>query len=244
MPRTLNLWLAAGAASIPAAAALGRPLAWMVYRVSPSGSLQRAQLQTPPRGGLLGLTGPLPEDASADTLAQSLAGECRRRGFQGVVLACDSPANGLALALTARRIPCLTPVSPDGEAGPMVPSALSGGDFRAMLRDVAARHRGRLCLQITRMSHSFAMPAYPPEGEALTAAQLSALIAAHGVTPRFSPQMLCRYFTYQSASGPRFVLFDDAHTARLKIEAARDTGFTDAIVAYHEWGEGARAIWG
>ena len=165
----------------------------------------------------MGLTGPLPEDTSAD---------------------------GLAAALTARRVPCLAPVSLGGEVGLMVPSALSGGDFRAMLHDVAAGRGGRLCLQITRMAHSFAMPAYPPEGEALTAEALRALIAAHGATPRFSPQMLCRYFTYQSERGPRFVLFDDAHTARLKIEAARDVGFTDAIVAYHEWGAGARAIFG
>ena len=243
MARTLNLWLAAGPSEAAAAAALRLPMAWMLYGVSQGGALRRTQLPAPPRGGLLGLTGPLPEAYVPQALAHSLAAECRRRSFRGVVLDCEGEMGPLTAALTALNIPCFSPIKVES-AALLIPSALSGGDFRAMLEAAADGHRGRLALHLTRMGHSFAMPAYPPQGEALTPEALRALMAAHSPTPRFSPEMLCRYFTYRSESGPRFVLFDDVQTARLKIEAAREAGFTDAFVSHHQWGGQARGIFG
>lgn len=254
MAEAFKTWVAVGPQDAGQAAAHA-PVAWLIYRVV-DGRLGRMRLgrmntAVQPRGGLLGLTGTLPEDGPGRAV-QDIFVECTRRGFQGVLLDLDAgcpreAALRLSAQLEQRGLLQFAPAAlATGRGRVIIGSALSGGSFDEMLAAAGTRYGAQsLCLEIVRMCHDFTMPAINPQGRALKAGELRAIRQQHGGASYFSHEMMCRYFSYRAQDGrAHFVLFDDLETARGKLERARAAGFCGGFVLRREWGDGVRHLIG
>jgi len=227
------------------AAALGHPCAALALslregRLCPTGPI--------PPGGLLGLytagdTTPPPDPAA---LCRRLAAMVCRSQSCGLLL--DLPEDDAGFALAASLAPQLYRMGIDvylpvslAHAAPqarlILPSAVSGGSLDGMLDHFLSRYPpGRLCLELVRTRHDFPMPSADPGGTLLSAARFDELYASAG-QHFFSPELCANYFTYmEDGNTPHFVLFDDAETARRKLEKAQSHGFCAVFALYAEWG--------
>lgn len=237
-----------------AAESMKVPCAYLFYRIGEKGMLQRTQYAGTARGGLMGIFG-CEGLGSADIsrLSRDIFMECNRRGYRGVLLDMMPDLESvdkltlLSSQLNQKGLRHFVPVevahlAPAAKI--IIPSSISGGSYADMLSDYAGRYgAANLCLEMVRICHDFTMPAYSPDGVALTAAQFNEIVEQYRPSPFFSQEMECKYFTYQGADGKtHFVLYDDPNTAAQKIETAAGFGFFGAFLLYREWGTGAREI--
>jgi len=233
------------------AAALGYPCAALALqlregRLCPTGRI--------PAGGLMGLytagdTTPPPDPA--DLCRRLAAMVCRSRS-QGLLL--ELPEDDAGFVLAASLAPQLYHMGIDvylpvslAHAAPharlILPSAVSGGTLDGMLDHFLSQYPSeRLCLELVRTRHDFPMPSADPGGTLLSAAQFDELHTSAG-QHFFSPELCANYFTYmEDGKSPHFILFDDAQTARRKLEKAQSRGLYAAFALYAEWGRDIPAI--
>ncbi len=245
-------WLAVAARDARTAETLGLPCLCLYYRIADRGMLQRAQVPLAGRGGLMGIYEA--EGLAAiqpDRLARDIQGECERRGFFGVVLDFSPPEEGLSrlqslcAALSRLQVRLFLPehLAPYGGEQSLVilPAAVSGGTFEQMLDALTARYEPRrLCLDLVRVCSDFPMPAYDPNGKALTPLEFRQLQETYDPQSFFSPQMCTKYFTYRKQNGSaHFVLFDDRYTAAQKLELINRREIAHVFLLYSEWGREA-----
>ncbi len=254
MSGKIKAYLATTAEHSKTAEALRLPCVYLIYRVGENGALQRQAASCTGQNGLMGLIdSPWLTRCDPAKLVREISLECSRRSMRGVVIdiepdgANSATVAALAAHLAAKSMECYIPVAlatPGTPAKIIVPSALSGGSFDEMLDSYASRYGAEnLCLEIVRTCNEFTMPAYSPEGQTLSAAQLRDIMAQSDPSIYFSPDMLCKYFTYRTGDGTtRFVLFDDQHTAGAKLDRAQARGLHSAVLLYSEWGASARDI--
>lgn len=235
------------------AAAQGLPCAFLIYRISAGGTLQRAQVSTPLRGGMMGIydDGGLAQ-ADLSVLSRSIYQEYRRQNFCGVILDIDTPQQllqsiaHLSQLLRQAGIPHVVPLAaaaaaPDARL--LIPSSVSGGSFAQMLQDFSARFGAEnLCLELERSCTDFPMPAHTPDGTPLTPRQFGDILQQHRPNSYFSQPLCCKYFTYRGADGTHFVLYDDPGTAAQKVHLAQQAGFFAAFALYRDWAGDSRYV--
>ncbi len=247
-------FLVSDARDARAAGALNLPCVCLYYRIGDRGALQRARLDVNGRGGLLGIfEGTGLAAAQPDKLARDLQAECSRRGFGGVVLDMTPPPEaipaleGLCSALERLQVRYFLPealANCGQKAIVIAPAALSGGSFDQMLDALLARYGPeRLCLDLVRTCNDFPMPAYDPDGTALSPAQFRELQETYLPQAFFDRTLCCKYFTYRKQNGSaHFVLFDDSQTAGAKLQRICDKGVGWVFLLYSEWGAEAKAL--
>jgi len=235
------------------AAAQGLPCAFLIYRIGPGGTLQRAQVSASLRGGIMGIyDGGGLAQAHLPTLLRSIYQEYRRQGFSGMILDIDTPRQllqhiaQLSQQLHQAGIPHTVPLAaataaPDARL--LIPSSVSGGSFVQMLQDFSA-HFGaaRLCLDLERSCTDFPMPSHTPDGTPLTPRQFRDILQQHRPNSYFSQPLCSKYFTYRGEDGTHFVLYDDPGTAAQKVRLAQQAGFSAVFALYRDWGENSRSV--
>lgn len=253
MPHDLRIFVATSSDDVQSATGCGAPCAYLFYQIAENGALMRTGLPAAARGGVMGICGELPMTLDLPRLTRDIASECVRRGYSGVLLdlaptpACVTLLPSLSEQLARRNIPHFAPVEiasavPYGRV--VVPSALSGGDYRALLAEYAARFGlERVSLEIVRICSDFLMPSMTPDGVTLSSAQFAALLAQHSPMTFFSRELCAKYFTYRDEQGrSHFLLFDDPDTAVKKLMLAREAGYTTAFVLWRDWGAATTSI--
>ena len=250
-----KVFLAVTALDGPKAQGTGLPWVCLCYRIGETGSLQRAQLQLPARGGLMGLyEAPGLGLCQPEKLARDIQTECTRRGFGGVVVDFSpsveqlSRLESLCTALQRLQVRVYLPRElahlGGREAMVVVPAAVSGGLFSELVEALCQQYGPqRLCLDLVRCCRDFPMPTYEPDGRSMTVRELTELQQKTGAQSFFSRELCCKYFTYRQEDGSmHFVLFDDVDTAHAKLEWIRRAGVSQVFLLYSEWGKEAREL--
>lgn len=221
------------------------PLVHIAYTIDENGCLARCRAPEPPRGGMMGLCDRCPAHIRyPDALCRAVAGECRSRGYSGVLADFDTPCpddrpaflEALARSLGAQGLPLYCPLALNAAGARLIiGTALSGGSLRAMLEEAAARCGAqRLALDLERVRMDFPLPCPTGCGTPLTRSELAALRERHPISTYYSRELMANYFTYTENRSTHFVLFDDAGTLRKKAALAQSLGIQEAFLMYPE----------
>ncbi len=237
--RTDRITLAVTAAEAAECAGLGLRLAYLAYRLSPSGVLLKSNALGQASGGVMTVMGGTPHIPDPAALAGAVTAECGAHGYEGVYLDFDerTPAaerliESLAPRLSERGVTLYTnPVLDAGGVTVLSSSEVTGGSFALYVRELRERYEERTALEIVPLCMDFTLPS-AGRGEALTQERLSALLD-EGLMSYYSRELAAKYFTYQSSDGmTHFVLYDDAYTIREKLETAEREGAREAFLPY------------
>ena len=206
--------------------------AHMAYRVGPGPRLLGTRLPVGLRGGVMQLDcagfdrGGDPVDC-----CRQILGECRRRGFRGIV--CDfegAPSDCLMKLVRILDRNCAAqgwalyvPESyahsaPAGRV--LISSVVTHGTLERRLSEAAERYgRERVVLAVEWVREDFPLPARG-RGRPLAQDELESLI--HRLEPAvFFDRGLCaHYFTYMAGPKAYFVLFDTPRSIREKLDLA------------------------
>lgn len=113
------------------------------------------------------------------------------------------------------------------QCGVLIPSSISGGEFRQRLQEAAQQYPRRCWLLLERLCMEFPLPCPSGNGAALSQEQLNTLLRAH---PSFhDPGLCCRYCHYNRDGRYYMTLFDTEDTAMQKATLAEKAGFLGAI---------------
>lgn len=221
--------------------------AHMAYRVLSGPRLAGAGLTDRVRGGAMYLAAP-DGDLSGDPrpFCRQVAAECGKRGFSRVIcdfenipsggserllpeLAGTCARNGLVLYLPE----ALAPLAPGCRV--LISSVVTSGTLEGRLEQAAARYgRERLVLAVEAAAEDFLLPA-SGRGEAMTRAQLQALMDRLEPAVFFDRGLCAHYFTYMVRAGcAHFVLFDTPRSIREKLAAAQRLRIPSALLAAPE----------
>lgn len=231
----------------------GLPGAYLLYKISMEG-LQKAAGGRRTTGGLMGIIeAPGLGLLDASMLARTIHTECGKRGFSGVLfdftveIHQQENLTRLCGMLSGRGLKVFLSREYSGchqSCKIIMPSLTRGGSFNSTLMKYTAEHDpSRLCLEIVRACHEYQMPSFDRSGKRLDSSQLRELLQKYQPSPFYSPEMMCRYFSYRTEEGSvNFVLYDDPSCALKKIEAARNMGFSSVFILFSEWSAACRDI--
>ncbi|MEG2377756.1 MAG: hypothetical protein RSC43_05285 [Clostridia bacterium] len=208
----------------------GRSLAHASYKIE-SGRLMRAPIPHSNSGDIMIIRGA--NDICNAELAREIHSECLRHGYCGVLLASTS-ACALCDFLLALSITVYVPIECALHckgAKILVPGIISGGSFREYLGGLAHIYgENRLAVELYYSALDFTMPSAMSSGETLNASELGVLMTDAGKS-FFSSELCCNYFLYEKANGEaHFVMFDDAHSIKRKIEIANELNLAACFI--------------
>ena len=216
--------------------------AHMAYRVGLGPRLMGVRLPAGLRGGVMQLDcagfegGGDPVDC-----CRQILGECRRRGFRGIVCDFEGPASDCLMKLVkildrncaAQGWALYVPESyaPGVSAGRvLISSVLTHGTLERRLSEAAERYgKERVVLAVEWVREDFPLPARG-RGRPLDQSKLENLI--HRLEPAvFFDRGLCaHYFTYMAGPKAWFVLFDTPQSVREKLDLAERLGLRGALL--------------
>ena len=237
--RTDRITLAVTAAEIAECAGLGLRLAYLAYRLSPSGILLKSNALGPVSGGVMAVIGGMPRLSDPAALAGAVTAECGAHGYEGVYLDFDerTPAaehliEVLSPRLSERGVTLYTnPVLDTGGVTVLSSSEVTGGSFALYVRELHERYEERTALEMVPLCVDFTLPSNG-RGETITQERLSQLLDS-GLMSYYSRELAAKYFTYQTSDGmTHFVLYDDAYTIREKLETAGREGACEIFLPY------------
>ena len=236
----MQTYLAAAPAHLSAARRFTKNLAHAAYRIGEGSTLLRQNFES--RGGVL-LVGDreAPEIRDPAALCAAVGRECARRNYTGVVLDFEKPPTQdrrsfvRALDRETKKWRLFVPQAYGSDAPNAVMllcSAVSGGDFRAYLKEAAAKRGAEnLALDVERLRMDFPLPCPSGVGTPLSEAELQRRLTAHTF---FSPELCARYCTYVDQGNVHFLLYDDAETLNRKVRVAAELGFAAAFFLWPE----------
>ena len=237
--RTDRITLAVTAAEVAECRGLGLRLAYLAYRLSPSGLLLRSSALGQISGGVMVIMGGAPPFADAAVFADAIAAECAAGHCEGVYLDFDerTPAaqrliETLAPRLAGRGAVLYTnPALDTGGVTVLSSSEVTGGSFALYVRSLTERFGERTALEIVPLCMDFTLPS-AGQGDAITQERLAELLDS-GLMSYYSRDLAAKYFTWQSPDGmTHFVLYDDAYTIREKLETAEREGAREVFLPY------------
>lgn len=210
--------------------------AHMAYRIGNGPRLLGMKLSPPPKGGLM-MVDCRDFDGQGDPLpcCRQIVGECKRRGFSGVVCDFEGPPVGCLprlVELLDNQLPLYVPeaFAPFSHtARVLIPSALTAGTLERRLRTAQSHYGGRVALAVEWMREDFLLPA-AGRGEPVTQSALEEQI--HRLEPAvFFDRGLCaHYYTYMAGRQAHFVLFDTPRSIREKLAVGSRLGVTAALL--------------
>jgi len=230
---------------LPRARQYGATIAHMAYQIGTDFRLHAENIPLCLSGGymLLGDSGSVGGDPYR--LIWEIIEECKRRQFDGVILAFEDtrPVLRSFTVLLAERLfaderKLFLPESLADlctRASILVSTAISGGRLGTRLHEAIAHYGAeRICLDLERVRRDFILPSGNGEGKRLTASELYALVAHFRPQSYFSRELAAFYFTYTDKQGTHFVLYDDIGSMQHKIQLAGEMGIRSAILLYPE----------
>ncbi len=248
MNQSSQIILAAPPDRIQAAAAYGKPLAHMAYRLGKGPHLFRAQFPAMPKGGLM-LIGEEGFDGQGDgsEFCREVLRECTARNFGGIVFDPECPPTQTLASIIStlsreaqrRGLSFYLPESYgnySNSAGILISSAISGGTLKARLEEAVSRYGAkRVTLCIDRSAEDFYLPAPQGSGRRLTRDELHRRIETLDPSVFFSRELCAHYFTYMSRdTGAHFILFDDVGSIQQKFALAEEVGIHRFFLFYDQ----------
>lgn len=209
--------------------------AHMAYRIGSGPRLLGIQLPASLRGGLM-MVDCRDFDGQGDPTGccRQILGECRRRGFHGVVCDFEGPPTGclprmvdiLSHNCASQGWKLYVPEAYAPHASTariLIPSCLTSGTLERRLRAALGHYPPeRLALAVEWVREDFLLPAVG-RGAPLTQATLEEQL--HRLEPAvFFDRGLCaHYYTYMAAGGQaHFVLYDTSQSIHEKVKLARE----------------------
>lgn len=220
-------------------------IAHVAYRIGADGQLERRELPSRVRGGIMVLSDDgCGEIRDADGLCVQVWRECAARGFGSVMADFEKPCaqdraeflRRLCDRLTRNGRGLYVPESYGCEverAGVLICTAISGGTLRQRLEEAKERFGSRIALDLQRLRMDFPLPCPKGEGSALDRDTLCAFLEEKPAV-FFSEDLCAKYFTRPCECELRFVLYDDAQTLRKKLHLAGSMGIGTAFLMYPE----------
>ena len=217
--------------------------AHMAYRIGSGPRLLGAQLPATLRGGLM-MVDCRDFDGQGDPApcCRQILGECRRRGFRGVVCDFEAAPTGCLPRLTALLsrgcgeqgwtlyVPeAYAPHTPSARL--LIPSRLTSGTLERRLRAALSHYPPeRLALAVEWVREDFLLPA-SGRGAPLTQAVLEEQLRRLEPAVFFDRGLCAHYYTYMATGGQaHFVLFDTPRSVREKLAVARRLGLAAALL--------------
>ena len=237
-----ELLLALPAGSRTEGESYGLTAAHMAYRVGPGPRLLGARLPAGPRSGVMQMDC-AGFDGGGDPVdcCRQILGECRRRGFRGIVCDFEGPPSDCLMKLVrildrncaaqgwALYVPeSYAPSAPTGRI--LVSSVLTHGTLERRLTAAAERYgKERTVLAVEWVREDFPLPA-GGRGRPLVRSELEDLI--HRLEPAvFFDRGLCaHYFTYMAGPKAYFVLIDTPRSVREKLDLANRLELRGALL--------------
>ena len=230
--------------------------AHMAYRVGPGPRLLGARLSPGARGGLMQLDC-AGFDGTGDPVpcCRQILGECRRRGYRGIVCDFEGPPCGCLGRLVeildrncaaqswALYVPegC-APHAPHARV--LIPSVLTHGTLDRRLRGALERYGGeRTALAVEWAREEFPLPAQG-RGEPISQEKLEELLRRLEPAVFFDRGLCAHYFTYMRGPQAHFVLFDSPRSIREKLGLAKGLGAGAALLPGPEVEERLEEIFG
>ena len=220
----------------------GLTRAHMAYRVGPGPRLLGTRLPEGLRGGVMQLDC-AGFDGGGDPVdcCRQILGECRRRGFRGIVCDFEGPPSDCLMKLVrildrncaaqgwALYVPESYALSaPKGRV--LISSVMTHGTLERRLSEAAKQYgKERVVLAVEWVREDFPLPA-AGRGRPLAREELESLI--HRLEPAvFFDRGLCaHYFTYMAGPKAYFVLFDTPRSIREKLDLADRLGLRGALL--------------
>lgn len=220
--------------------------AHMAYRVGDGPCLLGARIPPELRGGLMQLDcAGFGGEGDPLNCCRQILGECRRRGFRGVV--CDfegmpSPCLGRMVEILDRN--CAAQgwalYVPEGyahhtkTARVLIPSALTHGTLERRLREAVGRYGPeRTALAVEWVREDFPLPA-GGRGEPIARDELAGQISRLEPAVFFDRGLCAHYYTYMAGPQAHFVLFDTPRSIRAKLSVAGQLGLCAALLPQPE----------
>ena len=216
--------------------------AYMAYRVGPGPKLLGVRLPDALRGGVMHLDC-AGFDGGGDPVdcCRQILGECRRRGFRGIVCDFEGPPSDCLMKMVkildrncaAQGWALYVPESyaPSVSTGRvLISSVMTHGTLERRLSAAAERYgQERVMLAVEWVREDFPLPARG-RGRPLVQSELESLI--HRLEPAtFFDRGLCaHYFTYMAGPKAYFVLFDTPRSVREKLDLAERLGLRGALL--------------
>jgi hypothetical protein len=114
-------------------------------------------------------------------------------------------------------------------------TAITGGSLQHRLKNlIQAFGSEHIVLDLEMLSHDFLLPAAGGTGQKISAKRIHELMDFHHLSPQFSSELCCNYFSYRNQQGLHFVLFDDSCSVAEKIKLSQKLGLTKCILLYPE----------
>lgn len=215
----------------------------MAYRIGSGPKLLGVRLPADLRGGLM-MVDCRDFDGQGDPTGccRQILGECRRRGFRGVVCDFEGPPTGCLIPMAgllargcaqqgwALYVPeAYAPHTPGARV--LIPSCLTSGTLERRIQTALSHYPPqRLTLAVEWVREDFLLPA-SGRGSPMSHAALDEQL--HRLEPAvFFDRGLCaHYYTYMSPGGQaHFVLFDTPRSIREKLTVANRLGLTSALL--------------
>jgi len=211
--------------------------AHMAYRIGSGPKLLGIRMSTPPKGGLM-MVDCRDFDGLGDpaSCCRQIVGECRRRGFRGVICDFEGPPVGCLPRLVEQLSKQVALYVPELFAGCsptariLIPSALTAGTLERRLQNAASRYgTERLALAVEWLREDFLLPA-SGRGDPLTQSNLDDQIRRLEPAIFFDRGLCAHYYTYMIGGKAHFVLFDTPRSIREKLSVAQRAGVTAALL--------------
>ena len=216
--------------------------AYMAYRVGPGPRLLGARLPDALRGGVMQLDC-AGFDGGGDPVecCRRILGECRRRGFRGIVCDFEGPPADCLMKLVkildrncaAQGWALYVPESyasgaPKGRV--LISSVMTRGTLERRLSDAAKRYgKERVVLAVEWVREDFPLPARG-RGRPLARSELEDMIRRLEPAVFFDRGLCAHYFTYMAGPKAHFVLFDTPRSVREKLDLANRLELRGALL--------------
>ncbi len=222
---------------ISEAESLNSPIAYMTYRICPSGHLLRAG--SPVNGSIMYIddSGTVSE---SNTIADEIVRECIARHFSGVVLDLSpgfpkNIAQAIVSACVKNNLQIYVPPHLAHCQGSIVliSTGISAGSLNAKLVSALRQYGAkRVALAIDYLRTDYTLPAKEGNGQELTNTQLNALITKYRSPSFFSKELCTYYFTYRTVNKAHLVLYDNAISIKRKLSIGKSLGIDIAFMFY------------
>ena len=222
------------------ASVLKYQIVYSAYRLGADGRLYRAA-DTPDfsRGYML-LSAATETPKIEDETVLEILGECKSRGFFGVIINFDSVTllDRLSAVFPQSKLKLIVHEEfglKYKDAFVIVSAALSGGTLKRRLLEAAELFGSeRIILDIERICKDFKLPAQDGEGRDLTREEFSKIMERANPAPFFSSELQCYYFSFIENEQTHFILYDNLSSIKSKLQMAESLKVNKAMFLFGE----------
>lgn len=238
----MQLYLVLEPSEITGALPLKYPAVYSAYRLGSDGRLYRAADTPDISRGFMLLSSASEELRFDDITVSEILGECKGRGFSGVVANFSNEPLLERLSASFQQFGLRLIVHEElgtkfKDAWVIVSTALSGGTLKRRLTEAAELFGAeRIMLDVEKICKDFVLPAPDGEGRDLTREEFSKLLEKFSSSPFFSQELCCYYLTFIDGGRTHFVLYDNLSSIKNKLQLADSLNINKAMLLFRETG--------